>query len=113
MSSLANPEPKVVCVVDGIISNPGILLPWREMVTVCREEGVYSVVDAAHCIGQELNIDLESVQPDFWFSVCKLPSMLVRRISHPSTELSQMALRKAKLRGAIRPEEVRSFSAVH
>lgn len=64
-----NPDPKIVCVVDSIVSNPGILLPWQEMVKICQEEGVYSVVDAAHSIGQEMNINLEETQPDFWFSV--------------------------------------------
>ena len=54
-----NPDPKIVCVVDSIVSNPGILLPWQEMVKICQEEGVYSVVDAAHSIGQEMNINLE------------------------------------------------------
>lgn len=67
--SPANPQPKVVCVLDSIVSNPGALMPWREMVQICREEGVYSVVDAAHSIGQEVGINLEEAQPDFWFSV--------------------------------------------
>jgi hercynylcysteine S-oxide lyase len=67
--SSANPEPKIVCVLDSIVSNPGILMPWKEMVAICREEGVISVVDAAHSIGQEIGINLEATQPDFWFSV--------------------------------------------
>ena len=45
---------KVVAVVDSIVSNPGVLLPWQDMVRICREEGVWSVVDAAHSIGQEV-----------------------------------------------------------
>ena len=45
---------KIVAVIDSIVSNPGVLLPWQEMVAVCREEGVWSVVDAAHSIGQEV-----------------------------------------------------------
>ncbi|GJE88788.1 PLP-dependent transferase [Phanerochaete sordida] len=69
-ASQANPDPKVVCVLDSIVSNPGILMPWREMVKICREENVYSVVDAAHSIGQEVGLDLEAIQPDFWFSNC-------------------------------------------
>lgn len=68
-TSPANPDPKVVCVLDSIVSNPGILMPWQEMVKICREDGVYSVVDAAHSIGQEVGLDLEAAQPDFWFSV--------------------------------------------
>ncbi|KAJ7146317.1 pyridoxal phosphate-dependent transferase [Mycena epipterygia] len=59
---------KVVAIIDTIISLPAILLPWREMVQVCKEEGVTSVVDAAHSIGQEPNIDLHKTDPDFWIS---------------------------------------------
>lgn len=60
---------KRVAILDSIISNPGVLVPWKEFVKICREEGVWSVVDAAHSIGQEQNIDLTDVAPDFWVSV--------------------------------------------
>ncbi|KDQ57332.1 hypothetical protein JAAARDRAFT_35958 [Jaapia argillacea MUCL 33604] len=62
--------PKVVAVIDSIISNPGVLLPWREMVKICQEEGVWSVVDGAHSIGQEVGIDLGSLGVDFMVSNC-------------------------------------------
>lgn len=42
------------------------------MVKICKEEGIWSVVDAAHSIGQEQDIDLRSVEPDFWVSVCAI-----------------------------------------
>jgi hercynylcysteine S-oxide lyase len=58
-----------VAVIDSIVSNPGVLLPWKEMVQLCREEGVWSVIDAAHSIGQEVDLDLGKVKPDFWVSV--------------------------------------------
>lgn len=58
-------------VIDGIISNPGAWLPWEEMVAICKEEKVWSLVDAAHCIGQ-VDVDLAAVQPDFWVSVSLL-----------------------------------------
>lgn len=45
---------KIVAVVDSIVSNPGVLLPWKEIVRVCREEGVWSLIDGAHSIGQEV-----------------------------------------------------------
>ncbi|KAL4066874.1 pyridoxal phosphate-dependent transferase [Scleroderma yunnanense] len=61
---------KFVAVIDTIVSIPGALLPWKEMVAVCREAGVYSVLDAAHSIGQELNINLSEARPDFWVSNC-------------------------------------------
>jgi hercynylcysteine S-oxide lyase len=62
-------EQKIVAVIDSIVSNPGVLMPWKEMVQVCKEEHVWSVIDAAHSIGQELDIDLGKAQPDFWVSV--------------------------------------------
>ncbi|TFK16814.1 PLP-dependent transferase [Coprinopsis marcescibilis] len=65
-----SPNNKRVVIIDSIISNPGILLPWKEMVKISREEGVYSIVDAAHSIGQEVDIDLEAAKPDFWVSNC-------------------------------------------
>lgn len=60
---------KIVAVIDSIVSNPGALLPWKEMVNICKEEGVWSLVDAAHSIGQE-KVNLAESQPDFWVSVC-------------------------------------------
>lgn len=45
-------------------------MPWREMVKICKRQGVWSVVDAAHSIGQEVGLDLTSAEPDFWVSVC-------------------------------------------
>lgn len=60
---------KVVAVIDGIVANPGVLLPWEQMVKICKDEGVISVVDAAHNIGQQVGIDLKAADPDFWVSV--------------------------------------------
>lgn len=60
---------KAVAVIDSIVSVPGVLLPWKEMVEICRAEGVISVIDAAHSIGQEVGIDLGKADPDFWVSV--------------------------------------------
>ncbi|PIL35672.1 hypothetical protein GSI_02402 [Ganoderma sinense ZZ0214-1] len=61
---------KVVAVIDAISSNPGVRMPWKEMVRICREEGAWSLVDAAHSLGQELDIDLSEARPDFWVSNC-------------------------------------------
>lgn len=65
-------SPKCVAIIDSIISNPGAYLPWKEMVKICKEEGIWSVIDAAHSIGQEQDIDLRSADPDFWVSVGSL-----------------------------------------
>ncbi|KAJ7242575.1 PLP-dependent transferase [Mycena haematopus] len=61
---------KVVAIIDSISSVPAILLPWKEMVQVCKEEHVMSLIDAAHSIGQETNLDLNKADPDFWVSNC-------------------------------------------
>ena len=47
---------KIVAVIDSITGNPGALMPWQEMVRIAREEGVWTVIDAAHSIGQEVRI---------------------------------------------------------
>lgn len=60
---------KIVAVIDSIASNPGVYLPWKEMVALCRERDILTVVDAAHSIGQEPNINLSEAGPDFWVSV--------------------------------------------
>ncbi|KAF8885057.1 pyridoxal phosphate-dependent transferase [Gymnopilus junonius] len=66
----AKPNKKRVAVIDSIISNPGVLLPWKEMVKICKEEGIWSLVDAAHSIGQEVGLNLTEADPDFWVSNC-------------------------------------------
>lgn len=63
------PGRKVVAVVDALVANPGELLPWEELVKICKEEDVISVVDAAHAIGQQTGINLNKADPDFWISV--------------------------------------------
>ena len=63
------PGGKVVAVIDSIVSVPGVMLPWKELVKICKEEGVITVIDAAHSIGQEMNINLKEADPDFWISV--------------------------------------------
>ena len=60
---------KTVVIIDSIASCPGVYMPWKEMVQVCKEEGAYSVIDAAHSLGQEVGINLEKADPDFWVSV--------------------------------------------
>jgi selenocysteine lyase/cysteine desulfurase len=60
---------KIVAVIDSIVSNPGVHMPWKEMVAICRERGILTLVDAAHSVGQELNINLKEADPDFWISV--------------------------------------------
>lgn len=60
---------KIMVIIDAIPSSPGVLLPWERMVQVCKEENVWSLIDAAHAIGQ-IRLDLKAVDPDFWVSNC-------------------------------------------
>lgn len=62
-------KPRILAVIDSVVANPACYMPWREMVAICHEEGVMSLVDAAHSLGQEQNINLSATKPDFWISV--------------------------------------------
>lgn len=60
---------KIVAVINSIASVPGVYLPWKEMVALCRERDILTIIDAAHSVGQEPNINLSEADPDFWTSV--------------------------------------------
>ncbi|EGO00934.1 hypothetical protein SERLA73DRAFT_178940 [Serpula lacrymans var. lacrymans S7.3] len=64
------PNNTIVALIDTIVSQPAILMPWKQMVKICKEEGVWSVIDGAHSLGQELNIGLSEADPDFWVGSC-------------------------------------------
>ncbi len=59
-----------IAMFDTVLTFPGVRVPWENLVAVCRELGVLSLVDGAHGIG---NIDLThlgKVSPDFFVSNC-------------------------------------------
>ncbi|KAJ3893796.1 pyridoxal phosphate-dependent transferase [Lentinula edodes] len=58
---------KIVAVVDSIVANPGASMPWKEMVRICKDAGVWAVVDGAHSVGQE-PLDLAASGADFFVS---------------------------------------------
>jgi len=61
-----------VAVFDSVISVPGWVVPWKELVKICKEEGVLSMMDAAHGVGN-IEVDLGGngdEGPDFWVSNC-------------------------------------------
>ena len=45
-------------------------MPWERVVEFCKgHKNVWTLVDAAHAIGQIVGINLNKTQPDFWISV--------------------------------------------
>ncbi|KAF8724297.1 hypothetical protein HU200_021326 [Digitaria exilis] len=57
-----------LAVIDHITSMPSVLIPVKELVAICRDEGVDKVfVDAAHAIGQ-VPIDVRDIGADFYTS---------------------------------------------
>ncbi|EIW86131.1 PLP-dependent transferase [Coniophora puteana RWD-64-598 SS2] len=67
---LQSRNPRIIAVIDAITSTPGARMPWKEMVRVCAKYRALSVVDAAHALGQEPDINLGEAKPDFWVSNC-------------------------------------------
>lgn len=64
-------RPKVVVIVDALSSTPGLLMPWERVVEFCKhQENVWSLVDAAHAIGQIVGINLNETKPDFFITDC-------------------------------------------
>nr|AOR51838.1 PLP-dependent aminotransferase [Phaffia rhodozyma] len=56
--------------VDAIASNPGIVLPWREVAKIAKKHQALCIVDGAHLIGQQ-PIDLSDPETcDFFISNC-------------------------------------------
>jgi len=50
---------------DYISSRPSVLLPVKELVTVCRRHNVMVLVDGAHTPGH-IQLDLEHLGADFF-----------------------------------------------
>ncbi|KAF2307346.1 hypothetical protein GH714_026517 [Hevea brasiliensis] len=57
-----------LAVIDHVTSMPSVVIPIKELVKICREEGVNHVfVDAAHGIGC-VDVDMKEIGPDFYTS---------------------------------------------
>jgi selenocysteine lyase/cysteine desulfurase len=60
---------RIVAAIDAIIADPAVALPWIEMVKICKDAGVWTVIDGAHAVGQE-PLELASCGADFFVSNC-------------------------------------------
>ncbi|KAJ3979709.1 PLP-dependent transferase [Lentinula detonsa] len=58
---------KIVAVIGSIVANPGASMPWKEMVKISKDAGVWAIVDGAHSVGQE-PLNLSTSGADFFVS---------------------------------------------
>lgn len=64
----ANGRKVRLAIIDHITSMPSVIIPVRELVRICREEGVSQVfVDAAHALGS-VPVDVKDIGADFYVS---------------------------------------------
>ncbi|KAJ6788208.1 hypothetical protein PWT90_02173 [Aphanocladium album] len=66
----ANGKTPKLAMFDGVLTFPGARFPWERLVTICKEQGIWSFMDAAHGIGHIDLSHLGSVSPDFMISNC-------------------------------------------
>lgn len=57
-----------LCFFDTVSSKPSARLPWERLVALCKEHGIPSFVDGAHCVGLLENVSLNTVRPDFFIT---------------------------------------------
>lgn len=62
-------RPKLA-IFDTVLTFPGVCFPWEILVAVCKEQGIWSLLDGAHGVGHIDLTHLSSVDPDFMISNC-------------------------------------------
>jgi selenocysteine lyase/cysteine desulfurase len=63
-----HPNASLAC-MEHITSPTGIVFPISEIIKICRNHGVLSLIDGAHGIGQ-VNLKLNELDPDFYVTNC-------------------------------------------
>ncbi|KAI9321547.1 pyridoxal phosphate-dependent transferase [Dichotomocladium elegans] len=58
-----------MAIFDAISSVPGVRFPFEDIIKLCQEYGILSVVDGAHAVGQ-IPLNLHESDPDFFISNC-------------------------------------------
>ncbi|KAI0845505.1 pyridoxal phosphate-dependent transferase [Daldinia vernicosa] len=58
-----------LAVLETVVSIPAVRMPFEELVRVCQREGVMTLVDGAHSVGQ-FEVNLDELQPDFFTAEC-------------------------------------------
>lgn len=59
-------SPKI-CMFDTISTMPGVILPFKQLIELCKKYNVLSLVDGAHGVGC-ITQDLSEMDPDFYVS---------------------------------------------
>ncbi len=58
-----------LAIFDAVSSVPGVSVPITALLQICKANGILSMMDAAHGVGQ-IQLDLSVLQPDFLVSNC-------------------------------------------
>nr|AET25531.1 LolT [Epichloe glyceriae] len=58
-----------LAILETIVSIPAVRMPFEDLLRVCQREGIMTLVDGAHSVGQ-FEVNLQELQPDFFVSDC-------------------------------------------
>ena len=94
-----------IAIFDTVTSLPGVRVPWEDLCSICREQGILSMVDGAHGIGH-IRLDLKGADPDFFVSNChKWVCSLLLLWYLGELILRKVAVRTTGLRSILRTRE--------